>query len=378
MTKNYLLSGLLLITLSLLCGCDDGESSWQKTTRQDLEFMREQILENHPGPINQEDPDFTKNLEASYDKALSSVAGVKKQADYWRTIQMFAASFNDGHLSVFAPEKNSSKSKQQDDQEKLIFDEIAPQVAWVRLPTFELDDDQKEQIAQMLKMFPHLRNYKAIVFDLHGNTGGNSAWGNQLLDALFTPTYVQQQRFELWQKILIDYRVSKDNIKHIRHIARSCAKDFGKDCELARGYAEFADIMQLAADRGDQLVRVPKGNYKPILKNIKDPVRALIVVIIDHQCASACLDFIDGIKGLQHPVILFGETTGADTFYMDVRELKLPSGRGTFVFPIKVFRGRARGNNEPYRPDIPYNGDLRDTPRVAEVVYRLIMGQSKT
>lgn len=375
MRKNCWLYGFLILVLGLLSGCDEGENSWQRAARQDLAFMREQILANHPGPVNQEDPDFTKKLETAYDSAIRAVTGIKNRDDYWRALEQFASSFHDEHLRVYQPKKRGDKPDKRDTQEKFAFDEVAPQIAWIRLPTFEPDEEQQQQLTEMFKMLLHLRNYKAIVFDLHGNTGGNNAWGNLVLEALFSPTYVQQQLFELWQTVAIDYRVSSENLAHIRQVARVYAKKWGKESELARGYKEFGDIMQVSLEQGDTLVRVPKGSYKPVLKNIKDPVHALIVVIIDHKCAGASLDFIDTIKNLSHPVILFGETTGADTFYMDVRELRLPSSYGIFGFPIKVFHGRARGNNQPYKPDIPYNGDLDDTPRVAEAVYRLIMGK---
>lgn len=377
MKKKYCLVSLCVFGILLLSGCDEGESSLQRATYKDLAFVREQILAHHPGPVNQDDPLFTKKLEEAYDRAVAAVTNVRMSNDYWRIMNMFVESFGDEHLRVWKQKKAKKGSEKKVQQEKFVFDEIAPQIAWIRLPTFDPNDEQKRQIAEMYNMLFHLRDYKAIVFDLHGNTGGNNAWGNQILECLFTPSYVQQQMFELWQKISIEYRVSADNIDHIRKMAQGCAKNFGKDSELACGYREFGDIMQAALDRGDDLVKVPKGSYKPLLKDVKDPVKALIIVVIDRHCASAALDFVDVIKTLNHPTILFGETTSADTFYMDVRERKLPSGQGIVSFPIKVYRGRPRGNNEPYKPDIAYQGDFCDTSRVAEEVYRLITGQKQ-
>lgn len=376
MNKNYLLSTSLVLLATLFCGCDESGNYWQRMAQQDLDFMRAQILENHPGPVNVEDPHFAQNLETAYQNALNAITTIIDHDGYETVVKSFVTSFHDSHLRI-CPLKKKEKAvkKEKPDPKKLVaFDEIAPKVAWIRIPTFELGEEQKDRLAEMFKMLVHLRHYKAIVFDLHGNAGGNPAWGGKIISELFSPSYSQQQRYELWEKIALDYRVSPGNLLHIKKIAQSCAKDFGKESELARGYDEFYQIMKTAAERGDKLVRVPKGEYKPRIKQVPNPVTAAIFVIIDHACVSACLDFIDELKQLKHPVILFGEQTGADTFYTEVLSEKLPSGQGMFTFPIKVYRGRLRGNNEAYKPDVAYSGDLNDTPRVAEAVYRLIRG----
>jgi len=64
---------------------------------------------------------------------------------------------------------------------------------------------------------------------------------------------------------------------------------------------------------------------------------------------------------MKYKTLLVGKTTAADTLYMERRHLKLPSGLAEIWFPIKVYRNRQRGHNEPYSPDIKYPGDLQDT-----------------
>ncbi len=81
---------------------------------------------------------------------------------------------------------------------------------------------------------------------------------------------------------------------------------------------------------------------------------AKIVVIIDAFCMSATLDFIDTLKSIDQNIILLGESTDADSVYMEIRIADLPSGKGQFQFPIKMYRNRLRGHNVPYVPDMPY------------------------
>lgn len=56
-----------------------------------------------------------------------------------------------------------------------------------------------------------------------------------------------------------------------------------------------------------------------------------------------------------------GVETSADSLYMDVRSQRLPSGLARIPVPMKVYRGRARGSNEPHVPDRRYARDMCDT-----------------
>ena len=49
-----------------------------------------------------------------------------------------------------------------------------------------------------------------------------------------------------------------------------------------------------------------------------------------------------------------GSETVADSDYMELRTLDLPSGLGRLGLPIKVYRGRPRASGQSYRPEIPY------------------------
>lgn len=63
-----------------------------------------------------------------------------------------------------------------------------------------------------------------------------------------------------------------------------------------------------------------------------------------------------------------GKQTGADSVYMDIREVTLSSGFATLTFPLKVHRNRLRRNNEAYCPDVLYNENLGDTEKLQQWV----------
>lgn len=66
-----------------------------------------------------------------------------------------------------------------------------------------------------------------------------------------------------------------------------------------------------------------------------------------------------------------GRETSADTVYMEIRQASLPSGLAEVAVPMKVYRGRARGNNEPQRPQYVIEGDMSDDAALLASIRRL-------
>jgi hypothetical protein len=57
---------------------------------------------------------------------------------------------------------------------------------------------------------------------------------------------------------------------------------------------------------------------------------------------------------------------------MDVRQLRLPSGIGGVSVPMKVYRGRPRGSNEPVVPTHVFAGDITDTAALERWIATLV------
>lgn len=83
-----------------------------------------------------------------------------------------------------------------------------------------------------------------------------------------------------------------------------------------------------------------------------------VFVLTDFRCGSACLDAVDLWKTLG--AVQIGRETNADTVYMELRETALPSGLAKVWVPMKVYRGRGRGNNEPQVPAHVFAGGMAD------------------
>ena len=55
---------------------------------------------------------------------------------------------------------------------------------------------------------------------------------------------------------------------------------------------------------------------------------------------------------------------------MDIRTVQLPTGRGEFSFPIKIYRNRMRKNKEPYILDIEL--DVTNNEKLEEFILNLV------
>lgn len=202
-----------------------------------------------------------------------------------------------------------------------------------------------------------LRTADAVVFDLRGNSGGSSAWIYALARTLWGADWVTEHapRSEG-----VEWRVSKGNLAEIE----SFRSQVGDDPQVLAWVDAIETGMRKAAARGDALWRqgdedegeaaVPKGSTTAM--------KARAYVLTDYRCASACLDAVDLLKALG--AVQVGQETSADTLYMDVRDQRLPSGRVEAVVPMKVYRGRARGNNVTAVPAHAWAGPIADTAAI--------------
>jgi hypothetical protein len=97
--------------------------------------------------------------------------------------------------------------------------------------------------------------------------------------------------------------------------------------------------------------------------------RGKVIALTDKRCVSSCLNFMDLLKQIpqiQH----WGEPTNADTVYTEVAEMwhDYYKEAYSFVVPVKQWTKRLRKDNEPYTPDILFNGNIYDDKSVEKWV----------
>jgi hypothetical protein len=235
---------------------------------------------------------------------------------------------------------------------------------WISLSTFNPKQSvETEILSEIVAQASQWRNMRVIVFDVRGNRGGNSQWGEFILERLFGREYFQWRVAALHRPEIYDeWRVSEENQLYLRKWLEQLEQNWPVDSNIVKMVRTVADDMGRLQRAGirlcpyrEQLSDNQIGEIPP-----QSPVTSQIFLLTDGRCGSACLDFADllfAMSGVRH----VGLQTSADSSYGDVRGVTLPSGLARLTFAMKVHRNRPRGHNQPYDPDIAWDGDIADT-----------------
>lgn len=226
---------------------------------------------------------------------------------------------------------------------------------WIAIPSFDNSKkyiDAVKHLQNMLDELTRFRKYQTIIFDLRGNTGGNSEWGVKILEKIYGENYIMSVLESEPMDSSVQWRVSKDNLTYLRNRLSMLNDTVGSDSstfkdvlnvgnlmeDVIRNNQKKALIKEVAADRNKKNVI----NHKPLWNG-------KLIAVIDGRCASACLDFLDLIKEIPGSSLI-GEQTHADSIYVDIRFEELPSRLISIGFPIKMILNRFRKTNEPHMP----------------------------
>jgi hypothetical protein len=219
----------------------------------------------------------------------------------------------------------------------------------------------------MLEAIKSINDAKLVVLDTRGNRGGNSLVGAEILSALLGSKLVKtldepSRAYAMW-------RVSPFALSTLNKALTTMESDYGKNSEAYKFVFGLTNSMELALHEKTDWLRQPstssvdqEGSRGVNVQGFKGK----LALVTDSFCASACLDFADVVLAVPG-VVHLGLPTSADTLYIDIGAQTLPSG-AEFWLPLKVWRGRTRGNNQSYDPQFVFNGDINDTAAVQKWV----------
>lgn len=239
---------------------------------------------------------------------------------------------------------------------------------WIELGDFNADprsaagQRMTALLADAEARVSELRAAPVLVFDLRGNNGGSSTWLSTLANTIWGEAYAQAQAPNSES---IDWRASPDNLAQLE----SYRAQFSEQPETLAYLNTLIEGMSNAIANGQPMFNEadePETTSGPTATN---PVAGRVYVLTDYGCASACLDAVDVLTALG--AVHVGQETSADTLYMEIRYVPLPSGRATAYVPMKVYRGRARGNNQPAVPVHAWTGALTDTASLESWIAQL-------
>ena len=225
---------------------------------------------------------------------------------------------------------------------------------WIGAPTMTDDENWKAIYAAVETNLGAIRSADAVVIDLRGNGGGNSAFGDKLARKLFGDPIVDANAVA-WGDL-----VFKAGPLSRKWAADALTRALDKDDRDWLAEMKPASEQLDAAPLGSMVLVKADPPPKPTLSST-NPVRGKVIVLVDYACFSACLDTLDVFTRLPG-VKLAGVETGADTIFMDGMRTPLPSGKATLTFGIKAWVQRERGSNVSFKPDpsLRYTGSLAD------------------
>lgn len=246
--------------------------------------------------------------------------------------------------------------------------EWQPGKFWIGLPSFAFTSDSgalaDDNVAAMNRLITEaaqhaekLRTAKLIVFDVRGNDGGSSVWGDRLLEAIWGKGFTDNLARRLYERV--DWRVSDANIAANEGYQAAIIKGAGVQSEQAQFYASLIAAMKQGRAAGATLVASPEAVPDKALAQWPI-VKPRIVLLGNGTCVSACNDFSDAVLSIKGAE-LWGADNNADSVYIENRGETLPSGLFRISLPMKVWRGRSRGNNQVFTAtrkfDVPFATD---------------------
>ena len=79
---------------------DSQVNPWALMAERDLKAIHDIIRDNHPGPVDPENPHYRDWLEGGLVKATAQAKAARTYSDYVRALRLYTNGFEDGHLVI--------------------------------------------------------------------------------------------------------------------------------------------------------------------------------------------------------------------------------------------------------------------------------------
>lgn len=232
--------------------------------------------------------------------------------------------------------------------------QLAADKQWIGMPDF----NGSISTAAYEKLYQELATLKKsgwVVFDLRGNGGGDSSWGNRALQVLYGKPYGEQlgDTSSYAKSLIAD------------HATIDLYKRFASLPEFAASKGELDDSLQklkTAVHAGEKLAQVSgmaQAEAQALaIKVRRRPGGPRVAAVIDRGCFSSCMNFLQQIASMSDTVVL-GEPTLGYSPYGEINRFDLPSGNGSITIPSAVYTA-FQATREPFVPDLHYPGNMAD------------------
>jgi hypothetical protein len=245
---------------------------------------------------------------------------------------------------------------------------LAADKRWVGMPDF----NGARSGAAYEALYPQLAALPKsgwIVFDLRGNGGGDSSWGTRALAALYGEAYAGQVGAAGGaSKYLVANQTSADVLRRYIAAPEFASSKHENEADLAKVEAAMraGEKMALVAGTAD-------ASGDPVV--VRRPHGPRAAAVIDRNCFSSCMNFLQQLQAMGDTVVL-GEATIGYSPFGEIARLPLPSGRGAIYIPSAIFK-TAQATREPFVPDYHFAGSMTDDAALQKWVDATLKGVRK-
>lgn len=237
---------------------------------------------------------------------------------------------------------------------------------WITLQNFSpATKAEADAFNDVLKAMPSLRDKKLIVIDERNNGGGPYEWFMAFIRALYGEPMSDY------------YARARLQISNVYRVTPEIQAYFNEDTAKSNGSEGFTvppdgktfdadNSLYAAALQKHEAVLYAGPNKQGIAKPARapaNPVHAKVLVLTGYGCYSACIGFMDEMKRIPGTTQV-GVETNVDSRTGTPFAHPLPSGNGTVRVTVMTRDNRERGDNEPNRPDVLFDGNIQDTNAV--------------
>jgi hypothetical protein len=99
---------------------------------------------------------------------------------------------------------------------------------------------------------------------------------------------------------------------------------------------------------------------------VRRPHGPRVAAVIDRNCFSSCMNFLQQLVAMGDTVVL-GEPTLGYSPFGEINIIALPSGHGALRIPSAIYK-TAQATREPFVPDYPFAGNMADGEAVRKWV----------
>ena len=246
--------------------------------------------------------------------------------------------------------------------------EVAQNKLWIRASDFALHTPEAAQHQKnLLAKLESIKDKEWVVLDMRGNDGGNSFHGFQILSRILDDKdkrYLSIKHERKSPNANAQFRASWPLYWYWSYRLEKLRETQGENTQEDKNINHLLTKLKVALDTGEthfNQVDAPPGIIESPDEIPQWKSNIKLVLITDKVCVSACLDLVDAIKLIPNTLHV-GEPTDADTVYTEIARMQSKYLEETYNFmvPVKKWNKRLREDNQPYIPDVIYEGDMND------------------